>query len=112
MKTIFYSKDAQFELTDEEFIKALVAFDKGQRIFIHRLQVSLSPLYIWAGEKTKSVRTLHDKTKAIMKNGFWVDANNPEVRMDLHYYPELAKDTDEEAPKYRFLEERKNKANL
>jgi hypothetical protein len=35
---------------------------------------------------------LHDGTKVIKKFGQWVDAQNPELRFDLVYYPELAKE--------------------
>ena len=54
MKTVFYNKNASFELTDDEFKKALVEFDKGRRVYIQRLKISLSPLYLWAGEKQKT----------------------------------------------------------
>jgi len=35
---------------------------------------------------------LHDGTKVIKKYGEWVDANNPDVRLDRNYYPEIARD--------------------
>ena len=35
---------------------------------------------------------LHDGTKVVKKFGVWVDANNPDVKLDYSYYPELAKD--------------------
>lgn len=33
--------------------------------------------------------TLHDGSKAIRKFGEWVDANDPNVKISIHYYPEL-----------------------
>jgi hypothetical protein len=35
---------------------------------------------------------LHDGTRVIKKYGNWADADNPEVRLDMSYYPELATD--------------------
>lgn len=35
---------------------------------------------------------LHDGTKVIKKFGVWIDANNPEIKLDYKFYPELAKD--------------------
>ena len=35
---------------------------------------------------------LHDGTKVVKKFGIWVDANNPDVKLDYSYYPELARD--------------------
>ncbi len=33
--------------------------------------------------------TLYDGSKAVQKFGVWVDANNPNVKINLQYYPEL-----------------------
>jgi hypothetical protein len=35
------------------------------------------------------VKQLKDGTLAIQKFGLWYDANNPDVKLDLAYYPEL-----------------------
>jgi hypothetical protein len=35
---------------------------------------------------------LHDGTKVIKKFGQWVDARNPDVRLDPAYYPEIVQD--------------------
>lgn len=43
-------------------------------------------------KKNSLERILHDGTKAINKFGTWVDANNPNVQINLSYYPELTKD--------------------
>lgn len=95
MKVIFYSKDASFELTDEEFNQALVEFDKGKRVYIRRINVSLSPLYIWAGEKpsSKDFGILHDGARVHREFGQWKLDNNPSCRIDPSYYPEVADDT-------------------
>jgi len=101
MKTIFYSKDAQFELTDEEYQKSLPVWDEGRKCFISRLNVSLSPLYIWAGQKPidDTKRILHDGTRAINKFGQWYLENNPDIKIDERYYPELLKDLPNETTK-------------
>lgn len=36
---------------------------------------------------------LHDGTRVVKKFGRWADAINPEVRLDVSYYPELASDS-------------------
>lgn len=91
MKTIFYSKDAQFELTEEEYQLAIISWDKGKRCFIKRLSVSLSPLYIWAGDKPENPdrKKNRDGQWCIRKFGQWYLENDPEVRVNMAYYPEL-----------------------
>lgn len=92
MKTIFYSKDCQFDLTDDEFTSFVDSAGKGKKIWVPRLNVFLSDMFIWAGEKPQpGRRKLHDGGYAVLKNGFWVDEASG-AKMDLHYYPYLAKD--------------------
>ena len=111
MKTIFYSKEAQFNLTDEEYAKALPVWDKGQKCFISRLNVSLSPLYIWAGEKPQEVDNNRRKIDggrgwAVKKFGVWYDEYSG-AKLDMSYYSYLNEPVkDEEALS---LEEYKNK---
>ncbi len=89
LKTIFYSKDAQFELTGEEFEKALSVWNKGQHCFIQRLGVSLSHLYIWAGQKPATRKQNRDKQWCIKKYDNWVLERDNNIKVDLSYYPEL-----------------------
>ena len=35
---------------------------------------------------------LHDGTKVVKKFGTWVDAFNPDCKLNISYYPELARD--------------------
>jgi len=35
---------------------------------------------------------LHDGTRVVKKFGSWVDAANPDVKLDPNYYPEIARD--------------------
>lgn len=93
---VFYSKEAQFELTNEEFEAFIVKAKSGEKVWIPRLKVFLSNMFIWAGEKPEPInrRILHDGTPAVLKYGTWVDENDNSVKIDLHYYPELAKDID------------------
>ena len=37
----------------------------------------------------EKVRTLKDGTRAVERFGLWYDADNPEVQLNLAYYPEL-----------------------
>lgn len=102
MKIIFYSKDAQFNLTDEEYRKALAVWNNGQKAYIQRLNVSLSPLYIWAGEKPadNDRKKNRDNQWCIKKFGQWYLEDSPETRINLAYYPELEeiKDKKSELP--------------
>lgn len=52
-KQIFYSKDATFTLTDTEFKDFIEKCAKNPRgkVWIERLGVFLSDMFIWAGEK-------------------------------------------------------------
>ena len=115
MQTIFYSKDAQFELTDSEYEQSMLVWNKNLKAFIPRLNVSLSPLYIWAGEKPESNtrKQNRDGQWCIDRFGQWYLENNPEVRVDTNYYPELLEQGDkrnnpEELPS-QFAKELKDK---
>ena len=96
--TVFYSKEAQFILSDDEFKAFMEAAKGGKKVWIPRLKVFLSDMFIWAGEKpdqeNKPVR-LHDGLMAFRdKWGAWRPLNNPDSKIDLRYYPELTKDDD------------------
>jgi hypothetical protein len=99
MKTVFYSRDACFELTDDEF-NSFIRQAAGKKVWIPRLEVFLSDMFIWAGKKPQdnSKRILHDGTRAINKFGQWYLENNPDVRIDEKFYPELNKDYDPLSP--------------
>lgn len=106
MKTIFYSKDVQFELSDEEYNKALLVWNSGQKAFISRLGVSLSSFYIWAGNKP--VDSFPNRKQN--RDGYWcVDRfnnndwrleDNQDVKVSLSYYPELRNSYGEEKKEY------------
>jgi len=91
---VYYSADSQFNLTDEEFKKALPAFNSGKNVWVERLGVHLSPFYKWAGKKPEdnNRRVLSDGSVAINKFGTWVDEKDENVKYNLMHYPELAKD--------------------
>lgn len=93
-KIIFYSREAQFEVTDNELKQALNAFNAGHRFYIPRLDVSLSPNYLWAGEQppNRSEGFLHDGTAVVKKFGRWEIIGQPDIVIDPEYYPEVAKD--------------------
>lgn len=90
MMTLFYSKDAQFELTNEEFKNFIEQAKSGKKVWIPRLNVFLSDMFIWAGEKPDNRRKYRDGI-AIKQNGYWIDEFSG-AKIDLRYYPELAKD--------------------
>ena len=94
MKIIYYDSSSQFQLTDDEFKNALIAFNSGKSIFVKRIQSHLSPFYKWAGAKPDDLNSgrLHDGTKVIKRFGKWTLADDPNVKLDITYYPELLKD--------------------
>lgn len=92
MKIVFYSKDAQFELTNEEFRAFTEQLKNNRRVYIERLGVFLTDMFIWAGEKPNNRIELHDGGYAILKNGQWILENDESIKLDLQYYPELTKD--------------------
>lgn len=96
--TIYYDHQNQFQLTDEEFAKALPAFEQGKNVWIARLQVHLTPYYKWAGKKPVDPdrRQLHDGNFAIKRFNEWYSEKAPNIKIDLKYYPELLKDVDVE----------------
>lgn len=57
---------------------------------IPRSSIALYPDEYW-GEKSKQGR-LHDGSRVVREFGRWVDARNPDVKISLEYYPELARD--------------------
>jgi len=97
MKIVYYSANYQFELTDEEFESFIEKSETAKKVWIPRLQVFLSDMFIWAGEKPENPNKmrLHDGCVAVRKFGKWVDQYSG-TSLDPHYYPELAKDV---APK-------------
>jgi len=94
MKTVYYDKDNQFELNDEEYIKALRFWEKGKSVFIQRLKVNLSSFYKWAGEKpeNKNMGRLHDGTIVVKTFGRWTLPDDEKITFDPNYYPEIYKD--------------------
>lgn len=108
--TVYYDKESQFDLTEEEFIKALPAFESGKNVWIERLKVHLTPFYKWAGEKPKAAITqgrLHDGTRVIKRFGEWKDVANPDINLDPSFYPEIARDeiiSEEEYANAKLLE--------
>jgi hypothetical protein len=94
MMNVFYSKDASFELTDEEF-NSFIKNANGKKVWIPRLNVFLSDMFIWAGKKPENdTRKLSDGTQVIRKYGTWVLTGDNSIKIDLQHYPELTKNYD------------------
>lgn len=94
MMTVFYSKEAQFILEDEEFAAFIEKAKGGEKVWIPRLKVFLSNMFIWAGEKPADPDRgrLHDGTKVFKKFGEWRSLFSPEAKLDPVFYPEISKD--------------------
>ncbi len=94
MMTVFYSKEAYFELTDDEF-NSFIKNANGKKVWIPRLNVFLSDMFIWAGKKPENdVKKLSDGTQVIRKYGAWVLASDNSIKIDLRHYPELTNNYD------------------
>lgn len=104
MKTIFYSKEAQFELNDDEFTAFIGQLKTKKRVWIPRLNAFLSDMFIWAGDKPNDPnrRLLHDGTYVVNKFGTWVDAKDETIKIDMKFYPELIKN--ENVKHLRFID--------
>jgi len=88
----------KFTITEKEAFDLLKGDSKGQ-VGIMSLRGSLNMshvVYILPEDKIdRSKMTsgiLHDGTRVIKRFGEWKDANNPEVKLDYNYYPELGTD--------------------
>jgi len=91
------SKD-KIDITEEEYQKIIASKASGL-IFIERLKGSINLNSVESilpeglvQEEIKEGR-LHDGTRVIKQFNQWVDASNPEVKLDYSYYPELVNDT-------------------
>ena len=87
---------ATFVLSESETRGVLDAIKRGDKYITIQgafiLTSSVSGIYPEAALETTDRGVLHDGTKVIKKFGQWVDARNPDVRLDAAYYPEIARD--------------------
>lgn len=89
-KTVFYSKDVQFVLTDQEFEAFIKETEKVERVYIPRLKAFLSGMFIWAGEKPEEIDPNHRKIDggrcwATRKFGVWYDDYSG-AKLDMKIY--------------------------
>lgn len=93
--------NVEIPMTDEQFLNVMKERDQnGKNEFLIRNALTEKPS--WINLKTTRIYPiemlprdegyLHDGTKVIKKFGQWVDARNPDVRLDAAYYPEIAQD--------------------
>lgn len=94
MKKVFYSKDAQFNLTEEEFSSFIKKAKSGEKVLIPRLEVYLSNMFIWAGKEPTNTneRKLKDGMVAYKKFGAWYNKKT-DAKIDVSFYPELKDNT-------------------
>jgi hypothetical protein len=85
---------AEFAISRERMMNIIAAHDAGEkRIFLDGAWLNVNTFNIYpAGALPQTEGYLNDGTRVIKKFGQWVDARNPEVRLDPHYYPEIAQD--------------------
>lgn len=92
--------NVEIPMTEEQFVHIMSERDQGKNEFAIRNAMTGKPS--WINLKTtriypiemvpKDEGYLHDGTKVIKKFGQWVDARNPDVRLDPAYYPEIVQD--------------------
>lgn len=87
---------ATFVLSESETRGVLDAIKRSDKYITIQgafiLTSSVSGIYPEEALEKHETGRLHDGTKVIKKFGAWVDARNPDVRLDAAYYPEIARD--------------------
>jgi len=98
MKTIFYSKDCQFVLQDDEFTAFIDKANKGEKVWIPRLKVFLSGMFIWAGEKPvvsdPNIIPIGHGDFAVKKFGDWYSQYSG-AKLDMKIYGYLNEPVEE-----------------
>jgi hypothetical protein len=93
-----------FVITDETF-SALAG--KSGLIYIPEISGIINLVSVCSilpkelAENINLRRKLHDGGYAINKFGYWYDEKDPNVKIDLNYYPELRKSEQENNPEYK-----------
>ena len=90
----------EFEVTESE-VNCIVN-SKGGLIQLPRLNCYVNnssismivpkDLYDQMKKTTMTTGRLHDGTHVVKMFGVWKDASNPDINLDLNYYPEISKD--------------------
>lgn len=91
MYEVIYDAGTKIPMTQEEVQKFLLELQK-QDVVEFKGQF-LTKFFRVIAKKEITQGRLHDGTKVIKQFNQWVDASNPEVKLDYSYYPELANDT-------------------
>jgi len=91
MYEVIYDAGTKIPMTKEEVQKFLLELQK-QDVIEFKGQF-LTKFFRVIAKKEITQGRLHDGTKVIKQFNQWVDASNPEIKLDYSYYPELANDT-------------------
>lgn len=91
MYEVIYDAGTKIPMTQEEVQKFLLELQK-QDVVEFKGQF-LTKFFRVIAKKEITQGRLHDGTRVIKQFNQWVDASNPEVKLDYSYYPELANDT-------------------
>ena len=91
MYEVVYDANTKIQMTQEEVQKFLLAI-QNQDVVEFKGQF-LTKFFRVIAKKEITEGRLHDGTRVIKRFGQWVDAENPDVRLDRGYYPEIANDT-------------------
>jgi len=93
--TLKTTDKATIPVTKEQRNRIGQAIDAGKKhIFINDNLImvnAITGIYVEEAHE-QNVGYLHDGTKVFKQFGEWKDANNPHVRLDRAYYPEIAED--------------------
>lgn len=84
---------AEIPINEKQFKDIVAEEESGSsRIYIKGAWLRLNTFNIYQADQIPITEGyLSDGTKVIKKFGEWVDALNPDVRLDPRYYPEIAK---------------------
>ena len=88
---------ATIYVTDEEAAQIFKAMARGDKAIVVRgnyINASgIGGIYKDDALPEPTEGRLHDGTRVVKRFGKWEDAQNPHVRLDPGYYPEIATDT-------------------
>jgi hypothetical protein len=95
----------EVKITQEEY-QRLISSKATGLVFIESLKgtINLNSVEFILPEnlviKEITSGRLHDGTRVIKKFGSWVDAGNPDLKLDPTFYPEIANDTVQSEEEY------------
>lgn len=101
---VIYDAETKITMNKDEVQKFLVELSKGEGVVEFKGNF-LTKFFRVIVKKELTEGYLHDGTMVKKINGQWKDANDPTLKLDINYFPEISKD--EVMSKDEFLEKSK-----